>query len=67
MNQNEKPVKIHIDHLKQQAPNRPPGYLENCLRQGQFDGQWLFLQPKVYAALVAEYTPGQSKCASCGG
>lgn len=59
-------TEISIEDLNRQAPNRPPGYVEDCLSQGEFDGEYLRLTPAAYEALRAKYSGGVGRCMGCG-
>lgn len=48
-------MKISIAELKDTAPRRPDGYMEDVLSRGTVDGEFLILPRLEYLALCAKY------------
>lgn len=67
-------MKILISKLKENASNRPEGYVEDVMSKGVVEGDSLVLTPESYKELLQKYNPNskalmteEAKPSCCGG
>lgn len=50
-------MRLRIAKIREQAADRPAGYVDAVLAAGSLDGDWLDLTPEAHAALREKYRP----------
>jgi hypothetical protein len=64
-------IAIPLQHIRERAAERPPGYYERVVSLGTIVGDTLMLPADAYQSLLAEYATDLAKanslrCPSCG-
>jgi len=49
-------MKIHMNELRRRAPDRPRGYIEDCVSHGTVNGDWLELSDEQFDYLRRKYS-----------
>jgi hypothetical protein len=56
-----------VQRIFDQAPNRPPGYIDDVLSRGTITGDTIEFDEDTYRELVEKYRGDAGGCAGCGG